>query len=71
MPSVSQMSLADEPRKLGERLKVVGIIDPARQPAEAVLARKREAGVAGYAETRIYENLKEAGEGLTGDNVPR
>lgn len=44
--------------KLGPRLKVVAIIDPARATAEAVLHRKRNSFVvSAYADTRICSSL--------------
>lgn len=64
-------SPADSRRKLRDRLNVVGIIDPAIQSAEQVLAKKRESGIAGYADTRIFGSLEEAGISLTGDDIPK
>ena len=58
-------------RKLGAALNVVGIIDPAIQPAEQVLAKKRDAGVAGYDNTQVFASLDDAAKCLTEDSHPR
>lgn len=49
----------------------MGILDPAIDQANQVLARKQEAGIQGYDETSTFSSLQEVGKGLTGENIPK
>ncbi|WWC62163.1 uncharacterized protein I303_104755 [Kwoniella dejecticola CBS 10117] len=59
-------------QKLGKRLNVVGLIDMNAERANNVLTIKRaDANVkSGYENTRVFTSIKEAGEGLQGDDTP-
>ncbi|TIB75588.1 hypothetical protein E3Q23_02341 [Wallemia mellicola] len=57
--------------KFGTRLNVVGIVDPNGAKAELELKKKRESFVAtAYAKTKLFNNVEEAKDGLTNDDVP-
>ncbi|KAL8293280.1 hypothetical protein RQP46_000974 [Phenoliferia psychrophenolica] len=57
--------------KLGPRLKVIAIIDPAKATAEMVLARKRASFVvSAYADTRICPSFDDFVATMTPDEVP-
>lgn len=57
--------------KFGTRLNVVGIVDPNGAKAELELKKKRESFVAtAYAKTKLFNNVEEAKEGFTSDDVP-
>ncbi|WVQ67637.1 uncharacterized protein L199_005840 [Kwoniella botswanensis] len=59
-------------QKLGSRLNVVGLVDLNKDRANSVLAIKRaDANVKhGYENTKVFGSIKEAGEGLKGDDTP-
>lgn len=54
-------------KKLGHELKVVGLVDPATDRAQARLADKQQAGVVGYEQTRVFKSIQAAGESLEND----
>jgi len=58
--------------KLGPRLKVVALIDPAVERAKAVLQNKCETFVrSAYENTRVYKTLDEFVKDMTPDETPR
>lgn len=58
-------------RKLGLRLKVVALVDPATERALAVLQEKRDSLVASaYADTRVYGSLDDLANGVTPKEKP-
>ncbi|GJE86922.1 Gfo/Idh/MocA family oxidoreductase [Phanerochaete sordida] len=58
--------------KLGPRLKVVAVIDPAVERARAVLAQKCETFVrSAYEHTQVYKNLAEFVQHMTPNMAPR
>jgi predicted dehydrogenase len=58
--------------KLGPRLKVVALIDPAVDRAAAVLAKKRETFVrSAYEHTRVFKTLEEFVKNSTSRERPR
>ena len=58
--------------KLGPRLKVIAIIDPAVDRVQAVLAKKCETFVrSAYANTRVFRNLDEFVAGMDKNAPPR
>jgi hypothetical protein len=60
-------------RKLGTRLRIVGLVDPDTARAELVLASKRAEPevAAAYANTSIYQSVSEAGKSLPQVLSPR
>ena len=58
--------------KLGPRLKVVALIDPAVERAEAVLAGKRASFVeSAYRDTIVYKTVEDFREAMTADKEPQ
>jgi hypothetical protein len=58
--------------KLGPRLKVVALIDPAVARAEAVLAGKRASFVeSAYRDTVVYKTIEEFREAMTPEKEPQ
>jgi predicted dehydrogenase len=58
--------------KLGPRLKVVALIDPAIDRATSVLAKKRETFVrSAYENTRVFKTLEEFVKNMTPKERPR
>lgn len=48
----------------------MGLIDPDHARAASRLEAKRNAGVIGYEETKIFPSIEAASEGLKGDDIP-
>ena len=58
--------------KLGPRLKVVALIDPAIDRATAVLSKKRETFVrSAYEQTRVFKTLEDFVKNMTAKERPR
>lgn len=58
--------------KLGPRLKVVGLVDPAAARAEAVLAGKRASFVeSAYRDTVVYKSIEDFHKNMTPDKEPK
>jgi hypothetical protein len=58
--------------KLGPRLKVVALIDPAVERAEAVLAGKRASFVeSAYRDTIVYKTVEDFRDAMTADKEPQ
>jgi hypothetical protein len=58
-------------RKLGKRLRVVGLIDVDVGKAGVVLRNKREKVERNYEDTMVFASIEEAGRVLQGDRTPR
>lgn len=59
-------------RKLGPRLKVVGLIDPFIERSQAVLAKKRASFVASaYENTETYKSVEEFALKAKSDQKPK
>jgi hypothetical protein len=64
--------LGNTPSKLGPRLKVVALIDPAVDRAAIVLQKKRDSFVvSAYANTRIFKTLDEFVKNATPEEAPQ
>lgn len=61
-----------QPSKLGLRLKVVALIDPAIERATAVLQKKCDSFVvSAYQDTRVFKTLEDFVKGMTPKEKPR
>ncbi|KAK4689723.1 hypothetical protein P7C73_g374, partial [Tremellales sp. Uapishka_1] len=58
-------------RKLGDRLNVVGLVDPDVKRARIRLDEKVGAGIHGYKDTKVFPSIKEAGSGLSTSETPQ
>lgn len=66
------MSLTRSRSKLGPRLKVVALIDPAIDRATAVLQKKCETFVrSAYENTRVFKTLEDFVKNMTRKDMPR
>jgi predicted dehydrogenase len=70
--TLSTFTLSHSSSKLGPRLKVVALIDPAIDRATAVLAKKCETFVrSAYENTRVFKTLEDFVKNMTHRERPR
>jgi len=66
------VSLTRHPRKLGPRLKIVALIDPAVERATAILQKKRDSLVkSAYQDTRVFKTFDDFVKNMTPKDRPR
>ena len=71
-PNLSNLSLISINSKLGRRLKVVALIDPAIERATAVLQKKCDSFVvSAYQDTRVFKTLEDFVRTMSSHERPR